>query len=185
MSRKKKAASKGVSKSGRKRAEGDRYPCGKLRPPKPNEKVVALRRAMLGRSDISVMATAAAENPLDLMLARGWIDERLHRAARQYAALHVRARLDGPALRTGSYEKTAKSFDAALGDAEAMSVLRDLWTTLAQAEAQLLLEVCVRDSWPEWVVFRLAGREVPPVWDVKRERLMNGLERVWDRLRRR
>jgi hypothetical protein len=47
-----------------------------------------------------------------------------------------------------------------------------------------LLEVCVRDSWPEWVVFRLAGRDVPPVWEVKRERLMRALEKVSAGLRR-
>jgi hypothetical protein len=175
---------KGSSKAGRKPTPGDRYPCGKKRPPPPNAKVMAIRRAMLGRQDLGALGLVAAENPLDLMLARGWLEEGLHRAARTYAGLHRRAGLEGPALRTGQYERAAKSFDAGMGDAEAMGVLRALWETLTAAQAQVLLDVTVREAWPEWVVFRLAGREVPPVWEVKRERLLAGLERVRAGLRR-
>ncbi len=177
---------KGGSRAGRKRTEdAERYPCGKKKPPKPNPKVLAMRRAMLGRDDLPAMALAAAENPLDLMLARGWIEDRLHRAARDYADLHRRAGLLAPALRTAQVEKLSKTFDAGLGDASAMAVLRDLWASMRPAEAQVLLEVCVRESWPEWVVFRIAGREVPPAWDVKRERLMGALEKVRAGLRAR
>jgi hypothetical protein len=168
----------GSSKAGRKRTDGERYPCGKKKPIKPNPKVVALRRALLGRDDLPVMALAAAENPLDLMLARGWLEARLHRAARDYAALVERAGLKGPAMRTAQFEKLARSFDAGSGDASAMATLRELWAQMRPAEAQALHEVCVRESWPEWLIFRLAGRDVPPAWDAKRERLIGALERV-------
>lgn len=171
-------------KSGRKRAEGERHACGKLRPPGPNPKVLAIRRAMLGREDLEPAALAAAENPLDLMLARGWIEERLHRAAVAYAALHRRAALEAPALRSASFEKVAGSFDGAAGDGAAMAELRTIWTALAPAQAQVLLEVCVRASWPQWMVFRLAGKPVPPPWDARRERLMEALAKVDDAMRR-
>jgi hypothetical protein len=171
-------------RAGRKRQEGERYACGKLKPPAPNPKVVALRRAMLGREDLAPAALAAAENPLDLMLARGWIEERLHRAANAYAALHRRAGLEAPALRSGSFEKVSRAFDAALGDGSAMASLRELWAELRPAQAQALLEVSVRASWPEWVTFRLAGKEVPPFWDLRRIALMAGLETVAAVLRR-
>jgi hypothetical protein len=59
-----------------------------------------------------------------------------------------------------------------------MAELRELWAHLTPGQAQVLLEVVVSGSWPEWVVFRLAGKPVPLLRDVKRQRLMRALEIV-------
>jgi hypothetical protein len=168
----------GAAKAGRKRLDGERYACGKRRPPAPNPKVVALRRAMLGGEAPSPGALAAAENPLDLMLARGWIDEPLHRAAADYAALHRRAALDGPALRRGDFEKVQRSFDSGPGDSAAMAALRALWAELTPAQARSLFETAVCASWPEWMILRLVGKPVPPQHEACRVRLMEALETV-------
>lgn len=145
---------------------------------KASAAVQKLRRAMLGREEIAAQADALDSTPMDLMLMRGWLPDDLHRAARVYGALFVRAKLTTAALGMASHEATTQRFDPAEGDQAAIETLRALWATLTSSEAQLLLDTCIRNSWPEWVVFRLAGREVPPVWDVKRERLMGALRKV-------
>jgi hypothetical protein len=90
------------STAGRPRKEGDRYPSGKLKPPLPNQRVIAERRILLGGAgDIS-----KAENPLDLMLARGWITEDEHRAGRAYAFLYIKAGIDLPRLKTADLRES-------------------------------------------------------------------------------
>ncbi|MCR5874380.1 hypothetical protein LRS10_09515 [Phenylobacterium sp. J426] len=76
---------------GRPRSKGARFPGGKLKPPEPNARVLQLRRSLLAANDPDAKVDISkAENALDLMLARGWISEGQHRAARRYAALWVR-----------------------------------------------------------------------------------------------
>lgn len=74
--------------TGRPRKQGERYPSGKLKPAKPNAKVVAMRRAMLGAKDGERVDLAKAENPMDLALERGWISEKRHRAGQLFANLY-------------------------------------------------------------------------------------------------
>ena len=77
-------------KTGRPRKAGDRYPGGKLKPQSqiPNQKVIALRRAMLGAKDGDAVDLSKAENPMDLAFERGWVTERRHRAGQLFANLY-------------------------------------------------------------------------------------------------
>ena len=77
-------------KTGRPRKAGDRSPCGKLRPQPqvPNQKVIAMRRAMLGAKDGDAVDLSKAENPMDLAFERGWLTERRHRAGQLFANLY-------------------------------------------------------------------------------------------------
>lgn len=84
--------------TGRPRKAGDRYPSGKLKPQiRPNAKVVAARRAMLGAKDGEKVDLTKAENPMDLALERGWISEKRHRAGQLFANLYRGVRM--PALK--------------------------------------------------------------------------------------
>ena len=69
------------------RQTGERYDNGRLKPPAPNAKVVAARRALLGAAADQVVDIRKAENALDVALARGWLTEKHHRAAQAYAAI--------------------------------------------------------------------------------------------------
>lgn len=81
-------------KNGRPRKAGDRYPSGKLKPDvKPNSRVVAMRRALLGAKDGEAVDLTKAENPMDLALERGWMTERRHRAGQLFANLYRGIRL--------------------------------------------------------------------------------------------
>lgn len=85
-------------RNGRPRKTGDRYPSGKLKPQnRPNTKVVAARRAMLGAKDGEQVDLTKAENPMDLALERGWISEKRHRAGQLFANLYRGIRM--PALK--------------------------------------------------------------------------------------
>jgi len=176
------------STAGRPRKEGDRYPSGKLKPPLPNQRVIAERRILLGGAgDIS-----KAENPLDLMLARGWITEDEHRAGRAYAFLYVKAGIDLPRLKTADLgEASDRDIEHAPqpglrlrpewmddGDERAMDQLQALWRTLSPLARSEMLDVCCRDSWPQWVIWQAMGKEVPASWDRKRLALLEGLEFV-------
>jgi hypothetical protein len=84
-----------MARKGRPRKQGPRHECGKLKaePSGPTKEVLAKRRAILGNPDAKPHETRAAENPLDTMAARGWIDPSLARAGRAYADLYRRAGL--------------------------------------------------------------------------------------------
>lgn len=86
-------------KGGRPRKNGPRHPGGKLVQPKltPNERVVEERRQMLGSDD----GLERASHPLDLMLARGWVTERQHRAGMAVGRIHAQAQLGGPRMGNG------------------------------------------------------------------------------------
>lgn len=79
---------------GRPRKSGDRKPCGRLRQeaPGPTKELMARRCAILGKpADAKPSELRAAENPLDTMAERGWLDPSLARAGHAYADLYRRA----------------------------------------------------------------------------------------------
>ncbi|RRN64658.1 hypothetical protein [Caulobacter sp. 602-1] len=76
-------------KNGRPRKSGDRYPSGKLKPDvKPNSRVVAMRRALLGAKDGEAVDLTKTEHPLDLALARGWLTQERYDAAQLFIRLY-------------------------------------------------------------------------------------------------
>lgn len=77
------------NKNGRPRKTGDRYPSGKLKPNvKPNSRVVAMRRALLGAKDGENVDLTKTEHPLDLALARGWLTQERYDAAQLFIRLY-------------------------------------------------------------------------------------------------
>jgi hypothetical protein len=107
--------------AGRPRKEGERYACGRLKPPKPNARVVAERTRLLGTDQ----GLERAEAPLDVALARGWIGEAHHRTAGQLRRLYARAGLEGPRLR-GSLARG--------GVAEEREEATKPWSAMSDAE---------------------------------------------------
>lgn len=194
---------------GRPRQTGERDASGRLRPPGPNPKVVAERRALVGQDgDI-----ARAASPLDLALARGWISQGQHRAGTTYARLYRMSRLGAPdrdvgfglpeqpgaeafdprGLREMSDREVAAAFDGVFdqvesGDAEARAsaAFRE-WKALnglmGPAEQREVFLVCVRDSWPQWIVQRAAGR-FGTRWETAHGSLIAGLNAIEARSRR-
>jgi hypothetical protein len=74
------------SKAGCPRQQGDRYRSGKLRPPKPNDKVLAIIQAF--------GLEKHGQKFIEVAFHRGWIDEETYWASARYAALY---RLVSPA----------------------------------------------------------------------------------------
>lgn len=109
---------------GRPPMEGDRYDCGKLKPPGPNARTVEIRAALLGIGGYAwtmagpntVAYTDAdgvehridlskGENAFDVMLERRWISEDDHRCGRRYAGLFGRAGVNIPSLAVSRQEE--------------------------------------------------------------------------------
>lgn len=194
---------KGSSKSGRPRQDGDRYPSGKLRPPKPNATVLARRLA--GDAD-------AGEHPMDFALGKGWITERQHRDAMAYRAAFNRAHISGPRLSVGTLSEVPPSeelrmnwsqmsddeisgiFDKVFNeepgpeDREAMEATalerwKRLNVALRASEREELFRVCVLGSWPFWMPKKAANHRLGAKDMVKEENLMYALGAVGRALR--
>ena len=155
------AGSIGHSRAGRPRKEGPRYANGRLKPPGPNEKVVAHRRMLLGEPDAAGARLKAAENPLDLMLARGWLQRKEYEAGRAFAALHARARLGMGPVRTAKLEREGRSARPVMGDGGAVNRLREIWSALEGRAAAVaaLVDICVLEAWPGWLTAAARTRE--------------------------
>ncbi len=147
-----------------------------------------MRRALAGpKIDIT-----KAENPLDLMLAHGWIEEDQHQAARAYAFLYIRAGVDLPKLKTANLGEAGNPDDDRapqptfrlrpewmdIGDDRAMDQLQVIWAALTPAQKSELFNVCILESWPQWVIHKAMGKDVPMAWDRKRIDLIGGLKAV-------
>ena len=148
------------SKAGRPRAAGERYASGRLKPAGPNLRVVAERRALLGVADAKGQALKAAENALDLALARGWLSKELRQAAEDYAALHRRSALGLTPIRTSNPEQGPGGSRAPrAADAQALYRLSHIWQALAATPSvrRTLVEVCVLGAWPKWVIDAAKG----------------------------
>ena len=142
---------------------------------------------------------------MDLAYARGWLSERQHRTGALLEALYRRAGLPPAGIRPpASYEvddglKTSFRAFAELADdqvveiwdavfnapvdrndreaaaAEAMRLYRALMAGLPAAFQSELYWVCVAQSWPQWVVWRAAGKPIPAGHDAGRRRLEEAL----------
>lgn len=193
-------APRGSSKSGRPRQAGDRYPSGRLKPAPPNEIVIQRRRDIIDGGDIT-----KASDPLNFILERGWITEDQHRAGIAYLRAYAGARLGAPRggiatlpeTMTGSDapdltwaempdEDVTRIFDAAMegpklpapdSAAEAMKLWKELNGLLDPAQRKHVFDVCVLDSWPQWVIQRVNGH-YGTKWEQSREHLLQGLDRI-------
>ncbi len=145
-------ATPGHSGAGRPRKEGERYASGRLKPPAPNARVVAERRALLGDAEAAGGALRAAENPLDLMAQRGWLSREAQGAGQAFARLHARGRMGLPKIRTSSPEPSVRGAQIASSDPTALWRLNEIWRGLAGDARAELINVCVLEAWPAWLV---------------------------------
>lgn len=197
MSKASRRRSKGSSKAGRPRKEGDRYPSGKLKPPAPNAELLARRKA----GDAS-----AGEHPLDFALSRNWITEREHRDAAAYRTVFNRAHIGGigPRLALSKYgedepsESLRKKWaelsddyitaifdkvfngepmpeDVERAEATALARWKVLNAALTAPEREELFMVCVLGSWPFWMPKKASDRAMGSKDVLKEASLMNAL----------
>lgn len=189
-----------LSKGGRPRLDGDRYPSGKLKPVKPNTKVVDIRAAF-GLTKLGQKFT-----PIEVAFHRGWIDEETYTAAARFAALHRLAVVGGPAMpvqrdqsagegadvRLLSFahltdKEVAAIWDSAMpmartprDDEERRAKATRQWAewnaAMTPQQRQEVFNVVIFDSWPQWVIQRAAGY-FGRAWEKKRDLLIAGLMR--------
>lgn len=185
------------SKGGRPRQQGDRYPSGKLRPPTPNEKVLAIRQAF-GLEKLGQKFT-----PIEVAFHRGWIDEQTYWAAARYAALYRLAVTGVPAYANQNLPEAPTSVDvrtltfAQLTDAEVSAIWdsamgepqvetdedrrakatrrwREVNAAMSPKQRQEVFSVVALESWPQWIIQRAAGH-FGTAWERKRDLLLSGL----------
>ncbi len=164
------------SKGGRPRQGGDRYACGKLKPPAPNEKVVAFR-------DFVCKDRKRAENPLDAMLANDWITHDQYLTACKFRDDRNASKIGGPKMpvakdlsepdgidaRGWSFarmknEEVAKLWDKAFSSTprtperqtEVQAAAWDRYKRCARAmtfdQLTEVHDVAVRNNWPMWMI---------------------------------
>jgi len=187
--------------AGRPAKDGERYACGKLKPPPPNPVVLAHRAALCADP---LMAT----NPIDCMLANRWITEDQHRTACRYREDRHRAQLCGPNVPTQkdlsapegvdtrnlrfanlSFGEIAAIWDSVMGRTQMPVTDQEqaqhrAWERYKQASRSMTLEqftevddVVMHDSWPQWVIQRKAGR-FGTAWERKFKLLTDGLNAI-------
>jgi hypothetical protein len=196
---------------GRPRKEGARHPSGQLvRKVDPNPKVAAIRQALMGGE--RGVRCEAAEDPMALALARGWISAEQHRAGATYAALwrrsHPQRRAPGLTetpetaardvrpVREMSDAELAAAFDKVFVEAEASAPpseesqveARSRYNAQSRAispaeQNEVFLCFCL-GSWPQWLLQRCAGR-FDTSWERKHRLLVSGLETLSGTNRRR
>lgn len=199
----KKNKPRGSSKAGRPRKTGDRFPCGKLRAPEPNARVLEQRKA--GDSE-------AGEYPLDFALSNRWITPEMHLTAKNYASAYSRAHIGGPRLALGGLCEVVPTEDLRLNwsemsDVEIASIFDDVFNAEPQAlnpeqqeaasladwkrlnlaltseERQELFMVCVVGSWPLWMPKQASNHALGATDTRKRASLFTALEAVSRALR--
>lgn len=190
---------------GRPAKQGDRYPNGRLKPEKPNAKVLAIRAA-LGVSDPRTPCT-----PLRVAYERGWISDAQYGSGRAYAGVYSRAQLGSPgalvvsdtAIQSGvedvpdvpfnqmSRKIIAQIWDSAMRDVEgyrgpeqaeeraagAMRRWKEMANAMTQDERREVELVCLRESWPQWMIQRSAGH-FNTAWERGRDLLISGLGKM-------
>lgn len=175
--------------------KGDRprYANGRLKPPTPNEVVVAFRRRMLGNPEAKGQNLRHAENALDLMLERGWLPKGLHTNANDYRRLYLAAFPALPGLKSGHIEEAPTAerhidrVSASLrtpnpdGNPAAMSTLRAIWRVLdlRPASGAELVDVClIPGAWPAWLIGMIEKRTLSPPEQQARAAFFQGLHIV-------
>lgn len=178
---------RGSSKAGRPKASGERYACGKLKPAGPNPIVVARRRAIAKNIAMAEnpLDAALANGWLGEREHRaGKSYAMIYRQAaigapRLAAGAFVETRfgeddeLRGVALRDMSSEEIARVWTSAFdeapraapsedGDGQAAAALakwRAVNGALSAATKAELFSVCVQETWPRWILERIAGEQ--------------------------
>lgn len=188
-------------KGGRPKTQGERYACGKLRPQKPNARVVEIREAF-GLAKLGQKFT-----PIEVAFHRGWIDEEAYQAAARYAALHRLASHGAPRVSTQQDRSVPNGADvralsfAHLTDKEVAAIWDSAmppepsqeddedrrrkatrqWKAINAAmtpeQRQEVFDVVILDSFPQWVIQRAAGW-FGTTWERKRELLLDGLQQA-------
>jgi hypothetical protein len=189
------------TRRGRPRKDGPRHPSGQLvQKAEPNAKTLEIRQALTGGGAVPL---GAAEDPMSLALARGWITAEQQRAGAVYAQMWRRSH---PQRRAAGLEETsepaardlrrvgemsdaeiAAAFEAVLaaserggGPSEASEVeARVRYNAMSRAmtaaeQNEVFLCFCL-GSWPQWVLQRCAGR-FQTSWERKHRLLVSGLE---------
>lgn len=136
-------AQKSGSKGGRPRADGARYPSGKLRPAGPNPEVLA-RRALICADP--TMATT----PLDAAYANGWLTQAQYGAGKAYIAARAAAQQTFQFSAAPNRRITATDNSIQTGAADEM---RQDWSGMTTNQV-----LAVR--WNE-----LTSKEIAVVWD--------------------
>lgn len=201
--RHKSAKRRGSSNAGRPRQAGKRHPSGKLvQKIEPNERVMAERQALV--SGLEKVDLSAAEDPMALAYAHGWLTEVEHKAgeayARYYAASHVRHRSTGglsespdPSQRDMrsigqmSDAEIVHAFDHILDSTRAPAASEDremkararynaLSAAMTPAEQTQVFQCFCLRSWPQWLIYMASGKTAPESWDRKRKLLIRGLD---------
>jgi hypothetical protein len=161
------------------RSDRPRYPCGSIKPPSPNEVVVAYRRRLLDNPNAKGFALRGAENAVDLMLARGWLPMALHADAAAFRRLYLAAFPPLPDLRTTQVEEAPTGGDWTLdriherivrsdnpdGNPAAMDRLRAIWRCLdlvAGARRELVGVCLIPGAWPTWLLAMIDKRPLTP-----------------------
>jgi hypothetical protein len=140
--------------AGRPRIAGDRYANGRLKPIGPNDRVVAERRALLGKPAAKGLALRSAEGPIELAFERGWLTVELYRAACTFREMHARSGLGAPRMKVSNPEPTVRS-SAVLGvDPASLYYMAKVWDRLKsdQAAREALIVTVLLDAWPSWLL---------------------------------
>lgn len=172
---------------GRPAEDGDRYPSGKLRPPGPTREAVEKRRAMLqdvtwGTNPIDASRAAGWITPMEFAAARAYlrlrrraygasVGPRLAQASCPEVEI-VEIGVSGDKVSNWSRKQIAEVFDLVFSedaqgpeareeaDAKAAKQLKDIHAAMTDWQRRELIQVCVRESWPQWFVQRKAGEAI-------------------------
>jgi hypothetical protein len=200
------------SGGGRPRQEGERYPNGRLKPQKPNTRTLEMRAALgvtdIGQafSPIQIAARKGWMSAEDCRIAATFASiHTLAGLGRSASAAGADREVEAGADVSG--DPTASSFFATLPHAEVVAIwdavfnseggeLTDREDRAAKAMKQWkaanaamtpeqrseVYDVCILDSFPQWIIQRAAGRERTS-WERKRDILIAGLRNVARALR--
>lgn len=192
----------GSSKAGRPRADGERYPGGKLKP-RRNDRAIEARRAIVGEG----MDIALADDPLDFIHAKGWLSTARYRAALAYRDIRRQARLGGPRLDAGGVQETASTTGLVARSVSDMTsaeitevfdhVFREAPATTAEEREAAALQrwkrveaamspverhqvgmICVDLSWTFWITALNMGHELVGRRLADRQAFERGLDAI-------
>jgi hypothetical protein len=212
MSTKRKRKTRGVSKGGRPRKAGARHPGGRLiqadQKVEPNAVVTLARQTLMGdcRADPS-----AAEAPMSLAYARGWLTEAEASAGKAFAAAYrsthptrrVSPSYEAPSLadadrrsiREMSSAEITAAFDAMMDGTRRQSTddarqaaacaRYNSWSqALTALEHQEIFNAFIREIFPQWLGWQITGRAQTPESLRRRAALFKGLGVINTLLRR-
>lgn len=181
---------------GRARQAGERHPSGELKRSGPSQQLVERRRELCPNPDLS-------SNPLDCAYGNGWLTEKDHRTGRQYAGIYracgfsigstsasagqevdVGSELTKLSLSQMSDTAITAAWDAVMARPLKLGIehdgaLLEKWNrvnrNLNAAQRQQVYLVCVMDSWPQWLVQRIAGKTMRARLEVQAKAERRGL----------